>query len=174
MLAEVLTGGPPLGWGTAEPVTRPWRRRELTAFARGRAPEPSRIVVVGGLRPLQGVVEVERTASGVEETVTTYVGYSSGEAPPVVALEEGLARLAAECTVVSMFATWAPGHRDLLHEPRWCGTPTPVLLALGPEAPGGTLIHRFAAGESAAAWTELDDLLTRLQVPDLLIREDVG
>src|SRR5690606_41733715 len=52
--------------------------------------------------PLQGVVEVERTASGVEETVTTYVGYSSGEAPPVVALEEGLARLAAECTVVSI------------------------------------------------------------------------
>lgn len=35
-----LTGAPPAGWSTAEPVSLPWSTRELTDLARARAPPP--------------------------------------------------------------------------------------------------------------------------------------
>ncbi len=62
-----LTGGPPAGWSTAEPVNLPWSPRELTDLARARAPRPTWLVVVGTPgRPALATVRVLRTPAGVE------------------------------------------------------------------------------------------------------------
>ncbi|WP_446461003.1 DUF6177 family protein [Streptomyces sp. BRA346] len=42
-----LTGAPPAGWSTAEPVNLPWSTRQLTDLARQRAPQPTWLIAVG-------------------------------------------------------------------------------------------------------------------------------
>lgn len=74
-----LTGHPPAGWGTSEPVTQPWSPRELSRYCRSRAPRPTALVVVApGLvgrllvTPTDaGLVEEARLAGPDAATVAT-------------------------------------------------------------------------------------------------------
>jgi Family of unknown function (DUF6177) len=130
VLCAALTGGPPRGWGTAEPATEPWDGAQLTAFARRRAPAPTLLVVVGGdRRPAVGTLRVSRAASGVDETVTLVVG-GPGQAP-LDALPEAAEALAADQPLVSLLAQVCPGPPDATWEPRLAGLPVPVGLAVG-------------------------------------------
>lgn len=66
---RALTGNTPAGWGTAEPATEPWSRRDLSSFCRERAPSPTSLTIVGGdpWKAVLGVLTVERVGSGVRE-----------------------------------------------------------------------------------------------------------
>ena len=84
---RALTGSPPAGWGTAEPVNLPWSAHRLTGLARDRAPDPTHLIVAGHPdRPALGWIRVTRTTAGVEQDVTLTLGYGEGEAPPLDAI----------------------------------------------------------------------------------------
>ncbi|MFD7814121.1 DUF6177 family protein [Streptomyces sp. NPDC059785] len=127
-----LTGGPPAGWSTAEPVNLPWSTRTLTEFARARAPRPTLLVVVGRPgRPALATVRVLRTPAGVEEDVTLAFGYGSGETPPLSAVEGLAAELDASHPLVSMLTAVRAGRRDLTVPARLEASPVPVSFTLG-------------------------------------------
>lgn len=188
LLGVRFTGAKPAGWGISEPVTEPWRQKDLTAFARERAPEPTTMTFVGGgTRPMQGLIDVSRGATGVDESVTVHIGYDQGEEPPVGLLDGVLAQLASTATLVTMSAVVMPGRADLTHEPRFTGVATPVAFAAGPEAVGAVGAERaLAAGDGinaigmgaagvlyrfgsdpADAWRQLDHVMRHLGVPEL-------
>ncbi|MFG3252686.1 DUF6177 family protein [Streptomyces sp. NPDC048172] len=133
---NVLTGRPPAGWGTAEPVAQPWDPEKLTAFARERAPQPTWFVTVGGPdRPLQATTRISRTVKGVEEQTTLVLGGSPGRVPvlddprePLRALAE---RLATEHGLITLLAQRGPGRADLTVPPHHQGAPAPVAFTLG-------------------------------------------
>jgi uncharacterized protein DUF6177 len=166
-----LTGAPPAGWGTAEPVTEPWRPAALTGLARRRAPRPSWFTLVGaGERPAAGTLRVERAASGVDEVLTLAVGYQGQ--PPVERLAGLAGELAGTGALVSLLAQVRPGRADLTFAPRWEGLPVPAGLAVGAggrgtgpdrDWPGPALAVPLAGtrlvgtGARAAVWFPLGD-----------------
>ncbi|MFF4324803.1 DUF6177 family protein [Streptomyces sp. NPDC001568] len=129
---RILTGEPPAGWGTAEPVNLPWSPRLLTDLARGRVPEPTLITVVGRPeRPALATVRVTRTAGGVEEDVTLSLGYGPAEEPPLAALPALAEELVARHGLISMLVSAGPGRRDPSVAPRIAPPPLPVSFTLG-------------------------------------------
>lgn len=147
VLCAALTGEPPRGWGTAEPATEPWDRGDLTAFARGRAPAPTLLVVVGGGdRPAVGTIRVARAASGVDETVTLVVGEADPDAVAAVA-----ERLAGDEPLVSLLAQVCPGRTDATWAPRLAGLPVPVGLAVGPDEVAHLGVDHALAAPAPAA-----------------------
>ncbi|MEU9468492.1 DUF6177 family protein [Streptomyces avermitilis] len=127
-----LTGAPPAGWSTAEPVNLPWSTRQLTDLARGRAPRPTWLTVVGRPnRPALAAFHVSRTSAGVEEDITLTVGYGSGEDPPLETLEHLAQVLAAEHGLATMLVSLRPGRRDLTVPPRFQAPPIPVSYTVG-------------------------------------------
>ncbi|WP_329195806.1 MULTISPECIES: DUF6177 family protein [unclassified Streptomyces] len=129
-----LTGGPPAGWGTAEPANLPWSPARLTDVAYARAPEPTWFVVVGGPeRPGVATVRVRRTKAGVEEEVTLAFGYGADEEPPVDALTRTAEVLATRHGLQSMLVQLRKARRDLAVPPRFEGPGVPVAFVLGAE-----------------------------------------
>lgn len=142
MLAEALSGAPPAGWATSEPVSQPWRESDITAFARRRAPKPTWLVVGGGggaegARPLLGSIEVHRVPSGLDEHISLYVGYGPDEPLPTDDLPAVVDELASKFTVVTLVAQAVSGRRDLTYPPHWLGVPRPLGLLAGNEAVSG-------------------------------------
>jgi hypothetical protein len=128
---STLTGHGPTGWGTAEPVTQPWNRAELTAYCRQRAPAPSILVLVGS--GAIGMLRVSRRPSGVVERLSLAVG--SEQAPDLPAID-GLAVQLADAqsaTVRTMLATLRPGRSDATVGPVFTGWPVPYGVLIGPE-----------------------------------------
>lgn len=157
---RALTGKPPTGWGTAEPVTEAWSRRDLTSFCRTRAPSPTSLTVVGGepWKAVLGVLTVERLGSGVREQLRLAgPPLSSVGAETVEALAEQLAG-----TVRSVVVAVHPGRSGGLR------SSTPSLPAL----PWGILVghqenpvesepevvlgRAFGRGARRAWWYRLD------------------
>ncbi|MFJ6721014.1 DUF6177 family protein [Streptomyces sp. NPDC091259] len=129
-----LTGGPPAGWGTAEPANLPWSPARLTDVAYARAPEPTWFVVVGSPeRPGLATVRVRRTKAGVEEEVTLAFGYGAGEEPPLDALTRTAEVLATRHHLQSMLVQLRKARRDLAVPPRFEGPGVPVAFVLGAE-----------------------------------------
>ncbi|WP_156721789.1 DUF6177 family protein [Streptomyces apocyni] len=127
-----LTGGPPAGWGTAEPANTPWSLRQLTDLARDRAPEPTWLVVVGDpARPGLATLRVSRTDAGVEEEVTVTFGYGPGEEPPLAALPKAAEALATRHDLRSLLAQIRKARRDLSVPPRFEPPAVPAGFALG-------------------------------------------
>src|SRR5207245_906583 len=68
---RAMTGLPPAGWGTAEPVTEYWRPAELSLVAAGRAPLPTSLIIVGGgERAAIGMLEITPDGRAVTESAT--------------------------------------------------------------------------------------------------------
>ncbi|MFI8892570.1 DUF6177 family protein [Streptomyces paradoxus] len=127
-----LTGAPPAGWSTAEPVNLPWSTRQLTDLARARAPRPTWLVMVGHPgRPALATLRVLRTAAGVEEDITLALGYGGDETPPLDAVEELATALAAEHRLVTLLTSLRSARRDLTVPPRLEAPPVPVAFTLG-------------------------------------------
>ncbi|MGW5862497.1 DUF6177 family protein [Streptomyces sp. NPDC055239] len=130
-----LTGAPPVGWSTAEPINLPWSTRQLTDLARHRAPRPTWLVAIGDSdRPAIATVHVTRTTAGVEEDITLTLGYSTDETPPLDAIEPLTAALAAEHGLTTMLASLRTAPRDLTVAPHFQIPPNPVSFTLGPAA----------------------------------------
>ncbi|MFF5572568.1 DUF6177 family protein [Streptomyces luteogriseus] len=126
-----LTGAPPAGWSTAEPVNLPWSKRQLTDLARTRAPKPTWLVAVGHPdRPALATVRVLRTPAGVEEDITLALGYSGDEAPPLDAIEELATALDTEHGLVTLLTTVRAARRDLTVPPSPEAPPVPVAFTL--------------------------------------------
>ncbi|MCW2902952.1 MAG: hypothetical protein JWO67_5217 [Streptosporangiaceae bacterium] len=160
-LCQALTGRPPAGWGTAEPVANLWNLGDMTGLLRERAPRATWLAVVGGgpageapidgggeprvgesNRPAQpggqgrtlgATMLLSATQSGVEEAVTLAIGYPAADLPPVPALPSLIGSVAAQHRLASLFAQLSPGRADLTTEPRWAGSAAPIGMAMGAE-----------------------------------------
>lgn len=131
---RALTGGPPAGWGAAEPAGLPWSREELTSLARRCSPRPTWLVVVGAAdRPGIATLRVDRAPEGVAEEVTLALGYGPGERPPVDALPELADALASRSGLRSLLCQLRPARSDLSVPPWYEAPPVPLAFALGPE-----------------------------------------
>ncbi|WP_030543238.1 DUF6177 family protein [Streptomyces albus] len=129
-----LTGAAPAAWGTAEPAGLPWSRRNLTDFARERAPRPTRLVVTGAPeRPAVAAVHILRTPDGVEEDITLGIGYGRGESPPYGRLASLADDLASHHRLRSALFHVRTGRRDVNAPASFETPPIPLALALGAE-----------------------------------------
>ncbi|WP_427892983.1 DUF6177 family protein [Kribbella sp. GL6] len=141
-VAETLfhgaTGGGPAGWSTSEPVTQPWSPQALTEYCRGRAPKPSLLIVSGQpgpeCKPAVATMEIRRTTSGVDETVTMSVAQPGTELPTPHAVGELVDAVADDFELVSAVATGAFGAADGTYQPRFVGLTGPVGIGVGHEA----------------------------------------
>ncbi|MFD7130483.1 DUF6177 family protein [Streptomyces sp. NPDC059894] len=138
-----LTGAPPVGWGTAEPINLPWSPHRLTDLARDRAPAPTRLLAVGGPdRPAIATHRVTRTTAGVAEEVTLTLGYDRPQDMPLDALESLAATLVTEHGLATMLTTVRAARADLTLPPHLEGPPLPVSFTLGPRDAGETGLSR--------------------------------
>ncbi|MFE9571054.1 DUF6177 family protein [Streptomyces sp. NPDC006692] len=127
-----LTGAPPAGWSTAEPVNLPWSTRQLTDLARSRAPQPTWLIAIGHPdRPAIATIRVTRTTAGVEEDITLALGYSPQEEPPLDVIEALAQALTSQHNLTSMLTSLRPARRDLTTPPHSEAPPTPVTFTLG-------------------------------------------
>ncbi|WP_200259336.1 DUF6177 family protein [Streptomyces sp. HSG2] len=132
---QTLTGAPPAGWSTAEPVNLPWSTRRLTEFARTRSPRPTWLIAIGHPdRTAMATVSVTRTPVGVEEDITLALGYGRDETPPLDAIEPLAKALAAEHGLTTMLTSLRAARRDLTVPPRFEAPSLPISFTLGNEA----------------------------------------
>ncbi|WP_330349665.1 DUF6177 family protein [Streptomyces sp. NBC_00582] len=128
-----LTGSPPLGWGTAEPVNLPWSPHQLTDLARDRAPAPTQLVAVGAPdRPAIATQRIARTTAGVAEEISLTLGYERPQDVPLDTLESLAATLVTEHDLTTMLTTVRAARADLTLPPQVEGPPLPVSFTLGP------------------------------------------
>ncbi|WP_405887036.1 DUF6177 family protein [Streptomyces longwoodensis] len=183
-----LTGAPPVGWSTAEPVNLPWSPAQLTDLARTRAPGATHVVVIGDpVRPSIATLRVSRTTAGVAQDVTLSLGYVSPTDVPLDAVEPLAAHLVAEHRLTTMLTTLQAGRSDLTFAPGPEAPPVPVSFTLGardvhsvgldhagrpplptpprrlgrPNAPA--LHYLFADGPGTDPWTQLRRLTEHLE-----------
>ncbi|GGS11979.1 MULTISPECIES: DUF6177 family protein [Streptomyces] len=127
-----LTGAPPAGWGTAEPVNLPWSPRQLTELARDRSPEPTHAVVIGAPDvPAVATHRTSRTTAGVAEDVTLTVGYPAADRVPLDAVEALAAELVDAHGLSTMLTTLTAADAGLTVAPRLTAPPVPVAFTLG-------------------------------------------
>ncbi|MFJ7961787.1 DUF6177 family protein [Streptomyces sp. NPDC096324] len=130
-----LTGTPPAGWSTAEPVNLPWSTRQLTDLARGRAPQPTWLIAVGHPdRPTIATVRITRTPAGVEEDITLTLGYGKDETTPLDAIEPLAESLTTQHGLTSMLTSLRSACRDLTILPRFEAPPIPISFTLGSQS----------------------------------------
>ncbi|WP_328672076.1 DUF6177 family protein [Streptomyces sp. NBC_00328] len=130
---RALTGAPPAGWSTAEPVSLPWSTRRLTDLARDRAPRPTWLIAVGHPdRPAIATVRVTRTPAGVEEDIILTLGYGEDETPPLDRIGLLAETLCAEHALASMLTSLRAARRDLTVPPHFEAPPVPHTFTLGP------------------------------------------
>ncbi|MEV0322090.1 DUF6177 family protein [Streptomyces sp. NPDC050658] len=133
---QTLTGAPPSGWCTAEPIALPWSRRQLTELARARAQKntPTWLTTIGTPdRPAVATTRVTHTPAGVEEHITLALGYDADEVPPLDAVAPLAETLATEHGLTSMLTTLRAARRDLTVPPRFEAPPVPLSFTLGPD-----------------------------------------
>ncbi|MFI5694932.1 DUF6177 family protein [Kribbella sp. NPDC051586] len=144
-LAEKLftetTGGGPTGWSTSEPVTQPWSPAALTEYCRGRAPAPTWLVLSGqpgdDFKPARGTLELLRTMSGVDETVTLCVAQPGTGFPPVTDVGRVIDDVADNFELISALVMGSYGAADGTYQPRFAGVAGPIGVAAGYEALNG-------------------------------------
>lgn len=134
---QILTGSPPVGWSTAEPVNLPWSTRQLTELARARAQKsaPTWLVAVGAPdRPAIATLRVIHTPAGIEEHITLALGYTAGQAQPFDALPELAETLATRHRLISMLVHLRTARADLTTPSHHEAPPVPLCFTLGPDA----------------------------------------
>lgn len=139
LLATELAGAAPSGWGPHEPAARAWDRRALTETARGRMPDPTRLLAVGSAAaPLALTITAQRTGQGVEELTTGLLSVGAlGDAVSevrVAAVPQVLGRLAATQLPLFALVLRRPGRADLAQAPRLSAPPLPVTMLVGAPA----------------------------------------
>jgi hypothetical protein len=156
-----LTGSGPTGWGVAEPATQPWSARDVTAFCRERAPEPTGLVVVG--LGVVGQLHVSTVDTGVIEEIKL-----SGPAAGTVR-QETIEALAAEAAGAAqlMLVAAHPGRLAGLRSSAPALPALPYGILIGPEmvARNGVAhaqrtpaarVKILGSGSRNAAWCRLD------------------
>ncbi|MET7903209.1 DUF6177 family protein [Streptomyces sp. NPDC005355] len=183
-----LTGTPPAGWGTAEPVNLLWSPQQLTDLARDRAPDPTHLIAVGHPNhPAIATHRTTRTTNGVAEDITLTLGYTEGQTPPLDAIEPLAETLVTHHGLTTMLTTLRTAHADLTLPPHLEPPPIPVSFTLGstdvraiglthsrrpplalrPRKLGPStrpaLHYPLCDGNDAQAWAALHQLVAHLQ-----------
>ncbi|MGW7271227.1 DUF6177 family protein [Streptomyces sp. NPDC054864] len=134
---QTLTGAPPAGWSTAEPIALPWSRRQLTELARARAQKnaPTWLTTIGTPdRPAIATTRITHTSAGIEEHITLALGYAPDEARPLASITPLAETLSAHHGLTSMLTMLRTARRDLTVPPRYEAPPIPLTFTLGPAA----------------------------------------
>ncbi|WP_413753013.1 DUF6177 family protein [Streptomyces sp. R-74717] len=134
---HTLTGSPPAGWATAEPINVPWSPRQLTDLARTRAQRslPTWTVAVGAPdRPAIATVRTARTQAGVEEHITLAIGHGADQSTPVDALTGLAESLATGYNLATMVSQLRAARADLTTPAHYEPPPVPLSFTLGPDA----------------------------------------
>ncbi|MFF4095604.1 DUF6177 family protein [Streptomyces sp. NPDC001834] len=134
---RTLTGAPPAGWATAEPINVPWSTRQLTDLARTRAQQslPTWTVAVGAPdRPAIATTRTARTRAGVEEHITLALGHGAEHSTPVGALTELAESLATRHNLATMISQLRTARADLTTPAFYEPPPIPLTFTLGPDA----------------------------------------
>ncbi|MFE7506395.1 DUF6177 family protein [Promicromonospora sp. NPDC057488] len=171
LLLDTLTGRAPSSWGVVEPALVPWDRDELTRFARERAPEDSRFVVVAD--GAVGTVTVRRTADGLEETtqLTLDAGTPGSDAARTVldGVPAAFTRVAQDVMPLFGLALTRVGRADLNRPPIVEAPAVPLTMLVGP--PG----VRSLSLDLADAAHRIDGVqVGRRRLPGLLLPLDTG
>ncbi|GGC97042.1 hypothetical protein GCM10011512_25050 [Tersicoccus solisilvae] len=152
-LLTLLTGQPPTGWGTHEPASEPWDVSALTDHCFRISPHRSRLVVVGAPQPgsqvaAVGVLDVQRTATGVSETFELLV---EADDPLDDAALGYVGRALTRHAVRSALVGHALGLPALNRPARFTGASVPGLAVFGPDAvrSAGPEAARKLAGDRA-------------------------
>ncbi len=138
LLLAGLAGVGPTAWGTVEPATLPWNVAEVTAFARGRAPRPTRLVAVAptadGVASVQ--IRVERSATGVTEETRLVLPrpVESGALRTDDHVPAVLAELARRQRVLLGTAWRTSGHPDATVSAHQLPLPVPLGAVVGAAA----------------------------------------
>jgi hypothetical protein len=125
-------------WGTVEPATLAWSVAEVTAFARRRAPRPTRLVAVaptaGGVASVQ--LRIERSATGVTEETRLVLPRPapSDGLPPDDDVPTVLADLAQRQRVLLGTAWRTSGHPDATVSAHQLPLPVPLGAVVGAAA----------------------------------------
>ncbi|ANP49565.1 hypothetical protein J2Z21_004966 [Streptomyces griseochromogenes] len=128
-----LTGAPPAGWSTAEPVNLPWSTRRLTDLARDRAPAPTHLVVIGAPHhPAIATHRITRTTAGVAEDTVLTLGHADPADVPLGTLDSLAALLVEEHGLTTMLTTLRHARADLTLPAHLEAPPLPVSFTLGP------------------------------------------
>ncbi|MER6075139.1 DUF6177 family protein [Streptomyces sp. NPDC001817] len=133
---QTLTGSPPAGWGTAEPINVPWLPWQLTDLARNRArqSQPTWAVAVGTAdRPAIAAFRITHTREGVEEHITLALGYAAGERVPIELLPQLAESLAARHNLATMISELRAARADLTTPAHYEPPAIPISLTLGPD-----------------------------------------
>lgn len=188
---QLLTGAPPVGWSTSEPVNLLWSARQLTELARARAQKaaPTWLVAVGTTdRPAIAVFQITHTPAGIEEHITFAVGFTADQTPPLDVLPDLAQTLATRHRLTSMLTHLRRARADLTTPPHHEPPPIPVSFTLGPDAarslgharaapaPGTSLTrlgpaarpalhYTLGDGTDPTAWQKLKQLDDRLRTP---------
>ncbi|MFF8416471.1 DUF6177 family protein [Streptomyces sp. NPDC015680] len=134
---RTLTGAPPAGWATSEPISAPWSPRQLTDLSRTRAQQslPTWAVAIGTPdRPAIATMRTTRTHLGVEEHITLAIGYRADQHTPVDAMPELAESLAARHNLATMIAQLRTARADLTAPAHHERPPVPISFTLGPDA----------------------------------------
>jgi hypothetical protein len=137
-LFTATTGSGPAGWSTSEPVTQPWSPEALTEYCRDRAPDPTWLILAGQpgaeFKPSFGTLDVRRTKSGVDETVTLAVTQEGMDFPNVNKVGEWIDEIADDFELISAMVMGSYGEADGTYRPRFVGMACPIGVAAGNEA----------------------------------------
>ncbi|MEU2952864.1 DUF6177 family protein [Streptomyces xanthochromogenes] len=136
-----LTGAPPAGWSTAEPVNLAWSKRELTELARSRAQRgaPTFLITLGTPeRPAIATTRIVHTPAGIEEHTTVALGYGPDDPIPLRALPELTKHLTAQHNLTNMLVTLRPARRDLTVVPHAEHAPISVAPLSAPRGAADT------------------------------------
>ncbi|GHI04864.1 hypothetical protein AQI88_24745 [Streptomyces cellostaticus] len=183
-----LTGAPPAGWGTAEPVNLPWSTRQLTDLARDRAPAPTHLVAVGAPdHPAIATHRITRTTAGIAEDTTLTLGHADPADVPLGTLDSLATLLVDEHGLTTMLTTLRHARADLTLPAHLEAPPLPVSFTLGPRdirtigltharrpplatkprqlgSPSCPALHySLGDGTDAEAWTALRNLANHLR-----------
>ncbi|MEV5948971.1 DUF6177 family protein [Streptomyces sp. NPDC051993] len=153
-----LTGAPPTGWSSAEPVGLPWSRRQLTDLARTRARRsaPTLLITTGSPeQPALASTRILHTAAGIEEHITLALGYGPDDTVPLAALPQLAELLATQHDLYTMLVTQRTARRDLTVPPHAELPPIPVTLTLGTNAIHATSLNHTPQPTAAPRPTRL-------------------
>ncbi|MER7170350.1 DUF6177 family protein [Streptomyces mesophilus] len=134
---RTLTGRPPAGWSTAEPVNLPWSPRQLTDLARRRAQGGAStwLTAVGHPdQPAIATTQITHTRAGVEEHTTLALGYAAARSLPLDKLPELAEALATRHHLATMLTHVRTGRFDLTAPAHFEPPAIPVSLTLGSDA----------------------------------------
>ncbi|MER2133528.1 MAG: DUF6177 family protein [Arthrobacter sp.] len=141
---EAVTASAPVGWGLYEPVSETWDAAAFSDYCYARAPNTSRLIVLGAAPGAPGspgaaagsvaVVTVERTRSGLVESIELLAG---ARAPLDTAGLDAFLAAMHHARVRTAVLAYGLGYRDLLRPARFTGTAVPGAALFGPDALAG-------------------------------------